>query len=540
MKRIINVFLLLACVFSVFALEVNRTELQSTSANAGTIEFINYEGPHKIINTIEQIIGIGSSLGKQVTNSITDFANYGNANTYYVIHAVDPETQTKLDADILILGSNVAVDHITNLRRIISGYLIEAYGYSNDDANTLATFITVYNAVYRGNMQAFSEKYKSVVTEHLTAEKVGLSTNYKDWPGQTQIVIPLLNLEQGNISAIDTSVISDSEVIKSMKEEDERGVDERKNMVDIKEREADKATEEAKEAQKEATEAKQELTEAKEELKQAETEKQVAEEKAAETKKEAEADPTNQEKQEAAKEAEQEAEKASEKVAEVTEKVTEAIEKVEEKSAEANKAQSFADKKVSEAQSERTDIASDQQKNIQEAKAEQNITKAYGLKLTDDSKLLSQLVVVNASTGSIVKSSPVRAIRNRTIVDSDNTFIAIAGDSGSSSNEAIRLIVIDKETMEMVAQSNEDVAANAMLVEDSNYLFTVIQTGNDYSVAKYSKDLRLQCQSTTKVNPNTPITVTKDGLAVTDKYGNIALLSKADLSVTTTEERPLK
>ena len=42
------------------ALEVNKSELQSTDDT--TIEFINYTGPHKIINSISDIKGMGSAL----------------------------------------------------------------------------------------------------------------------------------------------------------------------------------------------------------------------------------------------------------------------------------------------------------------------------------------------------------------------------------------------------------------------------------------------------------------------------------------------
>ena len=159
MKKL-SIFVLLSLIFSsaIFANEVNEKELQ----NAGneTIEFINYTGPHKIIETIEAIKGIGSDLGTKITKE--SFSDVGNKNKYYVIHAVDPTEKGKLDADILYLGKNAGVDHIKNLRRIISAYLSSAYGYSEKDADTLAVFITVYNAVYRGNLDIYKSKYKNV------------------------------------------------------------------------------------------------------------------------------------------------------------------------------------------------------------------------------------------------------------------------------------------------------------------------------------------------------------------------------------------
>ena len=498
MKRFVLFSMLFFAFFSLNALEVNQPELESIGKD--TIEFINYTGPHSVINTKDEIAGIGSALGEKVAPNVANKYETGDNNKYFVIHAVDSTVNVGLDADILILGKNANVDHIKNLRSIISSYLVSAYNYSKDDADTLAVFITVYNAVYRNDLDTYKSKYKEVVTNNLTKESCGISVNYKDWAGNTQLVIPLLNPVDGGLSTIDTTIISDSTVIESMREEDERGVDERKNLVDIKEREADVAQEEAKDAQKEATVAKQEVTKAKEELKQVEEEKQVAEKELEEAKEELAENPTDTK-----------------------------VEEAEKKAEEAKEAQSFADKKLTEAQTERSEIATDQQKNIADAKAEAKMVTTYGLQLVDNSNLLSKLVFLDVETGKIVKSSPVQVIRNRSIVSTGNGFAAIAGEN-SGDNQAIRLVILDPENLEIVSQTEEDVAPNAVLVSADNYLYTVVKSTSGYVVAKYSNDLRLQAKSTLKVMETTPITVTDKGIVVTDSYGAVKLLSKTDLS----------
>ena len=531
MKRFVLFSMLFLAFFGLNALEVNQPELESVGKD--TIEFINYTGPHTVINTKDEISGIGSALGEKVAPNVANNYATGDNNKYYVIHAVDSSVTTGLDADILILGKNANVDHIKNLRSIISSYLVSAYGYSKKDADTLAVFITVYNAVYRNDLDTYKSKYKEVVTKNLTKESCGISVNYKDWPGNTQLVIPLLNPVDGGLSTIDTTIISDSTVIESMQEEDERGVDERKNLVDIKEREADVAQEEAKEAQKEATVAKQEVTQAKEELKKVEEEKQIVEKELEEAKEELEKNPTDSRVQEAVKEAEKKVEEAEEKVEEAVAKVEEKVEEAEKKAEEAKEAQSFADKKLTEAQTERSEIATDQQKNIADAKAEEKMITTYGLQLVDNSNLLSKLVFLDVETGKIVKSSPVQVIRNRSIVSTGNGFAAIAGDTGE--NQAIRLVILDSENLEIVSQTEEDVAPNAVLVSADNYLYTVVKSTSGY-VAKYSNDLRLQAKSTLKVMETTPITITDKGIVVTDSYGAVKLLSKSDLSTITSTE----
>ena len=78
-------------------------------------------------------------------------------------------------------------------------------------------------------MDTFRNKYKDAVTKNLSADKAGLALSYRDWPGKSQIVIPLSDAANGGLSTIDTSIISDKQVVQSMREKDGKGIDERKN-----------------------------------------------------------------------------------------------------------------------------------------------------------------------------------------------------------------------------------------------------------------------------------------------------------------------
>ena len=115
------------------------------------------------------------------------------------------------------------------------------------------------------NLDYYKSKYKDIVVKNLDSEKAGISVSYKEWADQSQLVIPLADIN-GGLSTVDTSVISDKNVVNSMQEEDDKGIDERKNMVDIKEREADEAEEKARDSQKEARKEEEELKQEKKEL----------------------------------------------------------------------------------------------------------------------------------------------------------------------------------------------------------------------------------------------------------------------------------
>jgi hypothetical protein len=219
--------------------QVNTQELQKGQSQ---VEFYNYEGPVTRIDTRAQIRGIGYTLGTAVRDGA---GRSGAESRYFVIHgAADPEGG-RLEADIFGLGASVGVDHIRNLRLIIQGYLEGAYAYSVQDAALLAQYITIYNAVYRGNWAYFSEAYKASVLQHISPDKAGLSLRFNEWPGKTLILIPLGIGSAGSLSAIDTTSISDATVLEELRKEGDLSVDQRKDMVDFKEREADAAELEA-------------------------------------------------------------------------------------------------------------------------------------------------------------------------------------------------------------------------------------------------------------------------------------------------------
>lgn len=540
MKKILSVFLVsLLISTNIFALEVDKTELQSTKST--TIEFISYTGPHKIIDSVEAIKGIGNSLGKEIAPSRDTSKTANLGNKYTVIHAIDENETGKFDADIIFINKDANVDHITNLRRIISAYLVSAYDYSEADADTLAVFITVYNAVYRGDLDSFKNKYKDVVVKNLSSNNCGLSVNYKDWPGASEIVIPLYDVKNGGLSTIETSVISDKKVVESMKEDDDKNIESRKEMVDIKEREAEESQEKANTAQKKAVEEqkklkeeKQKTEEAKAEAKEAEKKSEQARAEAEEAKKEAEANPEDEElqkvaeeKQEEAEAAEQEAEEKQEALEEQQEAEAAQEEKTEEAKEEAKTEQERADKKQTEAQTERKDIAKDQQIVQNNEIKEASTPSSYGIVLTDEANILSKLVKFNSETGEVIKSSPVTVIRNRTIYKTPDAYIAIAGEN--EGNGTIKLVLIDIETMEIFAESEETVSDTSVLVNDGNEYYCVINYDDDWVVGKYDETLALKLKSKVNVKQSTPITVTESGIVVTDENGNLKLLSKETL-----------
>ena len=585
-----------------YSLEVNRDELTSTT---DTVDFVNYSGPYDVINTIEEIRGIGSSLGAEIRQVPADqSARAGNAR-YRIIHAVDTAEAGGFDADIFILGSSSGVDHIDNLRRIISAYLSSAYGYTARDGDTLAFFITVYNAVHRGDMDFFQSKYKNVVTKELTAANAGLARVYSEWPGKTQIVIPLSDaMFSGTLSTIDTTALVEGDVIQSIREDENAPRDIRTEMTELREREGDEAQDRADQAMAEAAEARGEAARleqegdeaqaradqarAEEALAQAEAERLAREaeeaQRAAETARQdaeeaaslAALSPSDEEAQRAAEEAAAAAEEqareaerlaaeseaaraqAEQSAAEAQEQEREAQalreqqEEAEQRAAEAEsraeREQELADARQEETAQERREIASETQEELdreaarraaataqadtesQQEEAARRATAAAAantdaaLRIVNANEFLSEIMLVSKDDGTPMKTSSLNSIRNRTLLDTGDAYMAVAGQGPS-----VRLVLIDKTTIEVIKESDEAIAAESVLVASGSDYYAVVSRGGACYVARFDKDLNVQSTSTVQVQPYTAITVSEGRLFVQDTSSRIRILRATDL-----------
>ena len=497
-------FIMFTAIFPIFAVEVYRSELEQTPSTE--IHFNSYSGPVTVFNTMAQIRGIGTALGEQIALGETVA---GNPSRYQVLHLVE-ENAKELSADIFIIGSAAGVDHIRNLRAIISAYLVAAYNYSVEDADTLATFITVYNAVYRFDMNNINLKYIQAVQNEVNSNIVGLSTDYADWAGLTQIIIPLTGRSLGGLSTIDTAAISDSNVVENIREDNNKGVDIRGDMADLKTREAEEAAQNAKTAAKAYADASAEV-------KEAEKLAQIANTEAENAKNLANENPNDENLQKNADNAQIAAEEANKNL-------LDAKENAANQAIIAKNEQDWADKKLKEAQTDTKYI----QKDIETLPPQDELLEAfYGLKIADASKMLSALVLLDSSTGKELKISPVNVIRGRTVFAAGSNFIAIAGKNGG--NAAIRLIIIDGKSLEMIKQSEETVSEQAVLTQHDNAFYTIINSNGEWKLAKYDSKLRVLAISEIPVLESTPIFAYGKTISVVDSKNTVRLLNTENL-----------
>ncbi len=494
-------------------------ELQKAGEGADIV-FDNYIGPHKIIDSIAEIRGIGSYLASGINEGETEFSYHGK---YRIIHAVDPDTAEGFDADIFIIEPEAAVDHIDNLRRMISGYLEAFYGYSGKNADTLAFFITVYNAVHRQDNEYFSANYKSVVTDKLSDDKTGLSLSYRDWPGKSMLVIPLTPAAgTGVLGDLASDVLTEDAVIGVMKSEDGMGLDERKDMVDLKEQEI--AEERAKiEEEKQAIEAqKQEISEKQAELQQeADALKDDSSAEAVERK-----DDIAREQQSLDEEAEKLAEDeqaVQDKEDTVAAREETVIAEREEIAADQNQqiAKENEDKQAEAAAAEKKDSGA-----AAGAAVENGIV---FLKLSGSgADVTGQPVRISTATGLVLKESELKTIRGRHMFAEKDSIYAIAGESGA--NRVVSIVRIDPETLELLESGQAEVHPDSYLLKSSDGFYAVVNYNSGWRIGRFDFSLKLNSVSEETVFTSTYILETGESILAQDNRGKVLVIAKKELS----------
>ena len=539
-------------------LSVSSSELES--ASGADLVFINYEGPQSRIETAAEITAIGTGLGSSMPkDGPGQGLRRGDLARYAVIRAIDPSVKAGLEADIIVIGPDAQVDHVKNLRRIIAGYLVSAWGYSAKDAATLAAYVTVYNAVHRGDMGYFSGKYKPVVTRELSAANAGLSLRYDEWAGKSRIVIPLARgARPGALGAIDTGAVSDKATTDSLRAQPDASLGDRQAMTELKDREAEQraaalaadqaaiAADEAALAAQKAAIADQQaaLDKARAEEAQAAAKgaapgtaaaaaggsgTAAAGEKGGATGAAAGTTPAGQ--AGAAQTASIADQEAALKAAQEKAAADEAALAAKKAAADADAAALAA--KKDEVAADRATIAADQQATITADVAAKAAGEANGIflyQLVDSSGPYARVVFVDATSGKLIRASTVNTLRPRAVVDSGDSLVAVAGKEGGTG--AVRLVRLSKRDLGQTAEGKTDLFADSALWQ-IGASFYAIAKGKDgkYYLACFGPDLVETARSTQAVNPYTALVQGKDGLIVQGAGGGFLVVSPDKLSV---------
>ena len=478
--------------------QVDRDELASIGDRS--IQFINYIGPYEFVNTLDQIRDIGRALGAQIDPSRSGEASVGGK--YRVLHIVNPEIPEGLDADIFILEETAAVDHIANLRTILAGYLETAYGFSGRNAYLLAEFVTYYNAVYRKDSAMVGERYKNPVSRSLTPTKIGLDTHYSNWPGQTEMLIPLRAGTEG--PKIDTAAISDDAVVDEMRQEEQMGLDSRRDMVELREEELEKEQVELDSRRDELERREDEVTEELEELE----ELKQREESGTIT-------PAEQERIEDFQ-AERDA--------------------VEEEKAVIAQEQREIEERTEDLMRMRDQIAGDENTMMERRQigeetfsSAEPVTPVWFLTVDDEGGGIpfGRVVKYNMDNGERLAVSDITAVRGRTLVLLPDALLVIAGkDDG---NSKVRPMLLDLSTLETQREGTHDVFPGSLMTVRGSDIYLVTAENGQWRLGQFNGNLERTAVSEVEIEPWTSVSFDGASLFVQALGGEILKLSTSDL-----------
>jgi len=577
MKKYIFAIIIIMFSTSLFSIEVDIDEI----AKSRKIDFINYTGKGSKSESVSEIKSIGYRLSYQLKKSRTDDL-FRYHMKYSVLRALAKDDKEKFSADIIFIDKDARVDHIRNVRRIISAYLEGMYGYTEHEADAIAVYTTYYNAIYRSNIDYFSSKYSTSVTEHLTKKNAGISTLWSDWPGRTAIVIPLTEEnKRGEIGGIDPFIISDDKVKEEVKK-DKGNKNTTNEVIRIKEKDIDKSKKDIEEEKKIIGEKKKETQEEKKKIeeKKVETEKKKEEIKKEKEKTAKIKDPEKKKiKEEEIKKKEDEIKKEEKKITETEKKILKEEEKIKKDEKVIEKKTEDVKKKEEDVKKEKTGTdTTDKIKTTEDTKdnkketpkdkkttvtdetlkkkeetlkgKEKELDKredrlkdknsgegVFGLKIyylevkeyLEGGHYNNTMYMINTTTKKIDFKSPVTNICGRRY-DVFSGGIAVITHTGSH-QAGHRLTLIDRNTLKEIKTGEDNIFWRSFIEIKDNNIYAIVKDQETFYLGKFDMNLKLLAKSSEKINQNTFITFFDKFIYINREDKTIVVLKMDDLTL---------
>jgi hypothetical protein len=141
---------------------------------------------------------------------------------------------------------------------------------------------------------------------------------------------------------------------------------------------------------------------------------------------------------------------------------------------------------------------------------------------------LGYIVKVHPSSGVELSRSSVNTINNRAVLITNNRIIAIAGQNRGG--DAIRLVEISPDTLQMVNRGNDDIHQESLLWVKGTDIYALVSSGGNLYIARFDLDLTMQAQSSVAIHPFATITF-QDSILLTQRSdGRVLILDATDLS----------
>lgn len=589
MKSPIWILLNILCFFSVLVYAQDKTKPDENEVNKSPkVRFVNKSNDRATDYTRDKDYQLGKSLAEKISQG----KNYAEAGGIR-IERYKAESEDRHGADIITVKKNFHVGHIHSISRILSGFVQTSFDYPKKEADTLVFYILYYNVMHRNDVVFFAENYTAKSVERLKPETAGISTNYKDWPGRTQIVIPLekniLKSKKTDVTIDELKKVNKDLVEKNKdldKKEDldrlltEKTKEERK-ALDEKKKEADrteaKTEEKAKTAEEKLAELKKDPKADKNEIKKLADEKdkldkkieEVKEEKKELAKKDEKISKTEKDlnrteipkKDETAKipskdipakdtvktkiadetpkkDAPAKTDPASKTVTDTKTETLTAKDTVAAKEKEAAAVKDTATEKKTDVSVpvKETDVVPDEKPEKTENIMQGKIVYLQTVKYEEDGHYTNDLWLTDPEKLVTVKSS-FKNISGRNFRIVPDGVAVIGFDGNEPSSRVHHLVLLDELNLSMIRKTKEEIYWKSDIRENDGKLYAFEILDGKVYLSRFNSDLSLDRRSSKPVYMNSEITFLKGKIYLTSKLQNaesknLTVLKKDTMEVT--------
>jgi hypothetical protein len=553
MKKVLCICLTAIIICTpVFSIDVNILELQSS----GKIEFTNYPGRISDSVNFEDVRNIGRTLANDLNND-GNISSY--LNKYSAKHFFDTNEPDKNGADIIIPNSNVIILHINWIRQVLTGFIQVKYNYSIEDSKLLATFVTYYNAVHRKDLPYFQNHYQVLASGNMNGNLVGLSTNYTEWAGNSEIIIPLTDKQQ-DIGALDTLLLTEDDVIEQLRQEDDMGIEERTEMVDLQERQIEQAKDDLEQDKQDLQTAQDDLQSKKDDLAQSqqdtedkqeqvdklqdqlantddEAEQKVLQDQISDLNQEIEDDKEDQAKQQQdIEDIEDDIEDKQEQVDREQDRISDMEQDVEQEKDDIERDQTIRD--VQDDPEPFVDRLEDTEQELEDTKSTISKTEPvienvlYYLKVKEyltNGHYNNELFAIDTTTGEVLYSAPDSHICGHEYWATDEGILVIT-HVGSHKNHFLTLL--DLGTLEPSVTGEENIFHRSFIYLRDDFIYAVTSKNNnsEYYLGKFDSSLNLVSESAEQIDPNTAFHLYGDLIYINSPDKEMLVLNKNDLT----------
>ncbi|EMF89745.1 hypothetical protein LEP1GSC005_3105 [Leptospira santarosai str. ST188] len=514
------------------------------------VRFINRSS----VRAGEEVRGTNEKVGSSLAEVLKKEPGKTHSQGGISITRIAPE-EKKFGADIFAISEDSDYGHINSIQRILTGFVKSNFGYDDKNSDILATYILYYNAIHRKDKSYIGKKYSNSVIKFVNPNSIGISRRYSEWPGKTQILIPLVEDILGK--DVHTDELED-EVNKELDKKKE-GQSEKDKFDDLQSEKNKKELEEVKRRKEENQNKQKEISD-----KETRTDKELQELNKDPVKNKTQIAEKKKEKEQIQKEkesAKKEEQKLKEKEKEVAKKDEErknnktssssssSSSKSDSKSDSGSKSgtdnRSSSDNKKSEAELKKELAETKKELEIkkeEEKKKEEFDKNVVGgkilflktLKYLDKGHYNNELQVLDPTKDDTIFRGEFNKICGRTFEIVDGKALVIGFEDGHSSNH--KLILIDQETLKPVLSAEDNIFWRSPMIVKGDEIYAFEEVQEKYYLSRFSKDLKKQAKSSEEISPNSNVTFYGEKIYVTGKEESsgsiqITVFNKADLKL---------